>query len=89
MSTRKAEARKPGDLLTVAEVAAELRISPRAVRRLTQTGELAFYQFGTGTKGKKHIEWSEVQRFKASRRGGLPTTPTGAIDHLALRGRRR
>ena len=91
MSTKaKAPARKPDDLLTVAEVAAELRVSGRCVREVIRRGKLAAYRMGASDRGKMMVEWQEVQRYKRSRLvAGVPTTPSGEKDHLAMRGRRR
>jgi excisionase family DNA binding protein len=57
-----------GRLLTVEEVAAELRVSPQTVYRRIGAGELEAVQLGRGSKAPIRIRVGAVERFLA--RGG-------------------
>lgn len=55
-----------GRLLTVGEVADELRVTPQTVYRRIETGELEALQLGTGPKAPLRIRAGELERFLVS-----------------------
>lgn len=55
-----------GRLLTVDEVAAELRLSPQTVYRRIGAGELAAVQLGSGPKAPIRVRAGAVAQFLAS-----------------------
>lgn len=55
-------------LLTPAQVAEELCISDRQLRKLTAKGDLPFIDVGIGKRAAPRFDPSDVQAFKAERR---------------------
>lgn len=55
-------------LLTPAQVAEELCISDRQLRKLTAKGDMPFIDIGTGKRPAPRFDPSDVQAFKAERR---------------------
>jgi excisionase family DNA binding protein len=55
-------------LLTPAQVAEELCISDRQLRKLTAKGDMPFIDIGTGKRSAPRFDPSDVQAFKAERR---------------------
>lgn len=55
-------------LLTPAQVAAELCISDRQLRKLTAKGAMPFIDIGTGKRAAPRFDPSDVQAFKAENR---------------------
>lgn len=53
------------DILTVAQAAAELNLSPRAVQHRITTGTLAAQKLGSGKTSAYVITRAEVERAKA------------------------
>lgn len=55
-------------LMTPAQVAEELCISDRQLRKLTAKGDLPFIDIGAGNRRAPRFDPSDVQAFKAERR---------------------
>lgn len=55
-------------LMTPAQVAEELCISDRTLRKLTAAGDIPFIDVGTGARRAPRFEYSDVLAFKAERR---------------------
>jgi excisionase family DNA binding protein len=51
----------PGELLTIAEVAHALRVSPQTVRRRCEDGQLEFLRIGSGSRPLVRIPESAVR----------------------------
>jgi excisionase family DNA binding protein len=56
-----------GRLLTVDEVAAELRVSPQTVYRRISAGELEAVQLGTGPKAPIRVRTGALEQFLCRR----------------------
>lgn len=64
-------------LLTPAQVAEELCISDRQLRKLTAKGDMPFIDIGTGKRSAPRFDPSDVQAFKAERRRLLSPSSKG------------
>ncbi|GAC1388943.1 MAG: hypothetical protein NVS4B11_04520 [Ktedonobacteraceae bacterium] len=62
------------DLMTVDEVAKELRVNSRKVYQLVQSGELVAANIGTGERKIFRIARSDLEAFLLSRRQKPKTT---------------
>ena len=57
------------DLMTVAEVAARLRVGLRTIYSLCESGELACYRIGS-ERGTIRITWDDVEQYLSRVRSG-------------------